>query len=328
MEGTLRVNDDAHGVKVLYIGGCGRSGSTVLGNVLGELDGFFHAGELRTIWGRGLQRGRLCGCGLPIGECDFWRSVLKEALRDHGDGSLDPAEVFRLQREVIRLRHVPYMLRARRGQELDWKPLRDYSEAASRLYVSIADVAGAGVIVDSSKRHADAALLRLLPSIQPFYVQLVRDPRAVAYSWRRTKTSPTRGGRPDMAQLSPVVVARNWVLENVSVEAVRRRHDPSNSMLVRYETFVDKPRQTLRGILHMLGEERSELPFVDGRTIMLNPGHTAGGNPDRFRTGTVALREDTEWLEQQPQRDRVISTIISLPLLRRYGYRVFPRRAG
>ena len=37
-------------VKVLYVMGHGGSGSTILGNVLGELNGFFHAGELDTLW--------------------------------------------------------------------------------------------------------------------------------------------------------------------------------------------------------------------------------------------------------------------------------------
>jgi hypothetical protein len=326
MEGMLRDGSDARQVKVLYIGGCGRSGSTILGNALGELNGFFHAGELRTLWGRGLQGGRLCGCGVPIGECLFWRSVLNATLRDRGRGPLNPAEIFRLQREVVRLRYLPRMLRATRGRELQWQPMRDYAEAAAHLYTAIADVAEALVVVDSSKRHADAALLRLLPQVEPFYVQLVRDPRAVAYSWRRTKASPTQEGRPPMAQLGSVVVARNWLLENVSVEAVRRRCDRSRSMLVRYETFIDEPRETLLGILSMLGEERSELSLVDDRTIMLTPGHTAGGNPDRFRAGATVLKEDTEWLDRQSRRDRAISTVVALPLLGRYRYPVMPGR--
>ena len=33
-------------VKVLYIVGMGRSGSTILANSLGEVDGFFSAGEI------------------------------------------------------------------------------------------------------------------------------------------------------------------------------------------------------------------------------------------------------------------------------------------
>ena len=43
---------------VLYIAGTGRSGSTVLANILGEVEGVFTAGEVRYLWQRGLREGR------------------------------------------------------------------------------------------------------------------------------------------------------------------------------------------------------------------------------------------------------------------------------
>ena len=43
---------------VLYLLGKGRSGSTLLSMALGELDGFFAAGELRFFWRRGLVEDR------------------------------------------------------------------------------------------------------------------------------------------------------------------------------------------------------------------------------------------------------------------------------
>jgi len=52
--------------RVLYILGWGRSGSTVLGNILGEIDGFFSAGELHYLWERSLVEGRACGCGRDV----------------------------------------------------------------------------------------------------------------------------------------------------------------------------------------------------------------------------------------------------------------------
>ncbi len=63
-------------VKVLYIAGYERSGSTLLHNVLGQLDGFFAAGELAKIWDRSLIENRRCGCGAPFRECEVWRRIL------------------------------------------------------------------------------------------------------------------------------------------------------------------------------------------------------------------------------------------------------------
>lgn len=315
-------------MKVLYISASGRSGSTIVGNVLGELDGFFHAGELRTLWGRGLVGGRLCGCGQPVRECPFWSSVLERALSGDPGTRLDAMEVNRLHEQAVRLRYLPRMLRRSPPDDARLASLRRYANAAERLYLAIGSETGARVIVDSSKQPADGAVLRSLPNVEPFILQLVRDPRAVAYSWQRHKRSPGEGSREEMMRLTPSTSARNWMVVNLTAAAVRRRLPASRSLVVRYESFVAHPRETVERILRMLGEESRNLPFTDDDRMQLTPGHTAGGNPDRFRTGPVALREDTEWLDQQPKRDRVISTIISLPLLRRYGYHVFPRRAG
>ena len=62
-------------VKVLYVAGLGRSGSTILANTLGQVEGFFSGGELNFIWKHALIENRLCGCGKPSGECEFWGPV-------------------------------------------------------------------------------------------------------------------------------------------------------------------------------------------------------------------------------------------------------------
>ena len=58
-------------LKVLYLLGSSRTGSTLLDNILGEFDGFFSAGEVRFLWRRLLEN-RRCGCGQPIGGCEVW----------------------------------------------------------------------------------------------------------------------------------------------------------------------------------------------------------------------------------------------------------------
>jgi hypothetical protein len=53
-------------VRVLYIGGWGRSGSTLLDLILGQAPGVFSAGEVREIWQSGLVENRPCGCERPF----------------------------------------------------------------------------------------------------------------------------------------------------------------------------------------------------------------------------------------------------------------------
>ena len=66
--------------RVVYVGGTGRSGSTVLANVLGEVPGLVSVGEVRFLWERGILQDRLCGCGDHFSDCPFWSKVLDRAL--------------------------------------------------------------------------------------------------------------------------------------------------------------------------------------------------------------------------------------------------------
>jgi len=61
---------------VLYVMGAGRSGTTLLGRVIGAHDGYVNVGELRFLWQRGILEARSCGCGRPIPSCYLWSQVL------------------------------------------------------------------------------------------------------------------------------------------------------------------------------------------------------------------------------------------------------------
>jgi hypothetical protein len=314
-------------VKVLYIVGWGRSGSTIMDNLLGSLDGFFSAGELTYIWERGLVEKRRCGCGAPLLECEVWSRVLKTAFGDPITSSVAPSEAMRWQEELVRVRHTRRLLQAHRGPATNPSDLFRYTEVLSRLYRAIADVTGAEVIVDSSKRPSDAALLRLVPEVSPYYVQLVRDPRAVAYSWKRQKRQLDRGGRGHLSQHGALYSTFSWMGWNLAAEALRRRHDRERSMLLRYEDFVADPRAAIQSMAALVRVSPARVPIEGKRTALLAPNHTVSGNPSRFTTGSVELRMDDEWMARQRARDRALVTAVALPLLRRYDYPFVPHRA-
>jgi len=312
-------------VKVLYISAWGRSGTTILDNMLGELDGFFSAGELRYLWSRGLLGSTPCGCGLPVASCTVWSAVLNEAFSDVAPP--DPADMVRWQEETVRFRHTWRLLRQASTGSRKTPALERYTDALSRIYRAIARVTGARVVVDSSKRPSDAALLRLLSGVVPHYVHMVRDPRAVAYSWQRRKqwttlatTNPTRFMRRHGAVDSTI----GWISWNLAAEAVSNRHGSGKSMRLRYEDFMSSPQNVLKALADQVGEHPAELPFVADRTAQLGGNHTVSGNPSRFKVGRVELRNDDEWKAGQGKPDRIIVTSMALPFLRRYGYAVRP----
>ena len=308
--------------KVLYIMGWGRSGSTILDNLLGELDGCFSMGELHYFWERSVLEGRSCGCGKSVTECEVWSKVLAAV-----DGS-DAARIVGWQNDAVRIRHTWKLLHAGPGGVGGSPPLRAYADVTGRLYRAARDVTGARVLIDSSKRPSDAALLELLPGVEPFYLHLVRDPRAVAYSWKRKKRQHDTAAPAEMLTHGTVDNALNWMIWNLAAGAVRRRAGGSRSMLLRYEDFVERPRDAAVAIAGMVGEACAALPFEDDRTIRLGTNHTVSGNPSRFTTGSVQIRPDREWVGAQRPVDRWATTALTLPLLSRYRYPLVPRASS
>lgn len=307
-EGTPR------STKVLFIMGHGASGTTILGNLLGELDRWVHVGELRTFWGEGLDGVRPCGCGKDLAECELWRAVLGRL----GELAGSPlTEDLRRQLDGLHARTA----RVRNTLKLLWRPaalgpdLVRYAPHAANLYHAIALAAEAGVVVDSSKRTGDAALLRHLPAVEPFYVHLIRDPRAVAHSWRR-RDDRNRAAR----------TALGWDELAVLGEGVRRRAGRERSLLVRFEDFIANPGNVVEAVARMVGEKAAPVPIVQDGTVVVGPNHTVGGHWIRFSSGPVPLREDRAWESAMPAVDRAVVSAITLPFLVRYRYlRVRPR---
>lgn len=286
--------------KVLYVVGAGRSGSTVLGTLLGELHGFVNVGEFRRAWTTGWRHGGLCGCGDPVPECGFWKRVRDEAI-----GS-DPAAFERLLEN--RSAFV-----SGRGYGA---PATEFAEAHARLYRAAAAVSGARVVVDVSKSPAEAELLAGTTGIRASFLHLVRDPRAVAFSFSRLKATP--GHHRFMRQASPWRSARDWALRNLRAARIRRRTE--RSALLRYEDFCVRPLETLEDLTGLVGERAAGLEVAEDGAFVVHRQHTAAGNADRFQTGPVRIQEDDEWRHAQRPGDQLLVTAITLPFLRGYGY--------
>ncbi len=303
------------GPKILYIMGRGRSGSTILDNLLGQLDGCFSLGQVNDLW-RKLLAGRLCGCGAAIAECGIWSSALAATHQDEILGRLDPRQIVRWQQKVVQERGILRLLRAQPGHPTGSEALDAYLRLLGRLYAAVARRTGARILIDSSKAASHGALLRLLPGITPYFVHLIRDPRAVAYSRRRQKVGP----EGEMPRFGPGRSTRAWVEQNLKAHLVNRRVSANRTLRIRYEELVKEPLPTLRSITDLLGESPPPVGFVNGRSVHLRTNHTVAGNPSRFRTGTVELRADEEWRLCQDRGDRLIATALSWPMLLLYGY--------
>ena len=295
---------------VLYLLGKGRSGSTLLSMALGELDGFFAAGELRFFWRRGLVEDRRCACGRPITGCEVWGAVA-DRMAD-----LDAESLAADSEAVFRWGAVPRLLA---GRTRSWAAFGRWSEATGRLLTAVADVTGAEVIVDSSKWPTDPGVLGRVGDVGPYSLLLVRDPRAVAWSWQRTKTHHDLDQPREMDRYPAWHSGLSWTSRNV-VAGLASRRSPGPRMTLRYEDFTADPRSRLVDLGAFVGRDPDVDAVLDGRTLRVTGGHTLAGNPTRFGGTTMTIREDEEWRTGLSARDRRTVSALTWPLRQRYGY--------
>ena len=309
-------NSAASPVKVLYVAGLGRSGSTILANTLGQVESFFSGGELNFIWKHALIEDRLCGCGNPSRECPFWGPVFEGEFG--GQSETLAREMMRLQYSGARTRHIPMML-TEGGRRKIRERLGKFLDNTGRLYGAIRSVSGSRVIVDTSKEPAYGYALGMAPGIDLRVLHLIRDPRAAAYSWAKKKPQPDSTERDFMHRKTPTQSAVLWDAWNAAIEALW--HDtPENYLRLRYEDFIADPRGSFEEILKLVGEQDANLPLEGEREVKLGISHTVSGNPNRFDTGTVELRQDRAWQKNMKPRDKALVTAGTLPLLKRYKY--------
>ena len=300
--------------KVIFIAGPGRSGSTLLDMLLGQINGFYSTGELRFIWSRGFGQNQLCGCGKPFRECEFWTEVVKEAF-----GGFEDIDYARLEE----LRD-PAERRVSKGLSINSKSelldsYKEYFDAYRNLYRAIQKISGCEFIIDSSKNTAHGFILATIPQIDLFTLHLIRDSRAVAYSWRREKIRPEiYWEQKFMGQRKIITSATRW--NSLHKLAEKLQHTSKQYALLRYEDLVSNPKKSLLGLFTDLGIEQPSLDFIDDFHANLKTSHTVSGNPVRFTNKEIKIKSDIEWRHAMANRHKWLVTLITWPLLLKYGY--------
>jgi Sulfotransferase family len=293
-------------VKVLFIVGPTRTGSTIISNILGQIDGFFHAGEVIEAW----DRGKIwkCSCGQFPMECPVWSKIFK---------SLDAAVNNKDQSEIIRMRNK--MSRSHKVIVNHYLPKRKtdrqaaetrYLYGLAKLYSIIQAETGANVIIDSSKNVGYGDTLKNVENIDLYLVHLVRDARATAFSWSRKKK--------ELWDAHPLKTAVQWSSRNIAAELLSLRKS-GRAIKIRYEDFIAHPRQGVHSILKLLTISNARLPFISPDEVMLGNSHGLCGNPGRYNSGAVKLRIDNRW-KGMKRSDNLVATFFTWPLLIKYHY--------
>ncbi len=306
-------------IRVVYIMGAGRSGSTLLDALLGNHPDVVSVGELTNLHFAGWSNGEYCACGKQGNVCEFWSEVLREWKQR--DASADVVDYIAMQKRFESFRFFGWIRWVRFFRERFFRSRRfqRFLHQTENLYAAIRQVSGKSIIVDSSKNPLRACLLSLIPGIDLRIVHLVRDGRAVAWSRKKAFDRNGKGGVSNTIPSRPIWFSVvYWMLVNL-VAGMVRTVGSDNAMLVRYENLVTTPQVVLGQIATLANVDLTEVARAATAGESMRIRHIISGNRLRM-AGSVTLQADQEWIQMLSRTDRRICWTLAGWMLQRYQY--------
>lgn len=267
--------------RFIFILTTGHSGGTLLNLLLGTSPTVFPAGE-------SLRVSNLSKIGdQPIAVQTFW----KEALQKLSEQGYPPSNL-----------------------------TDDFAKSAPvsfwRLWVDVlASVSTAPIIADKTLSLNTIRTLCDAKLVDPYFVHLTRDPRAVVFSYSRKSGSSWRH-------------ARSWSKSHRELE--RFTKDRENVCRLRYEDLVSQPTRHVRSLLLKAGAY-FDLDMVDGMPNDLE--HRGLGDQiyenvifagNRMRFGAnrtqAKIEADETFLQEMSKLDWAITNSLCRSRMLRYGY--------
>lgn len=270
-------------IKVVYILGSSRCGSTTLDGILGASGTALSTGELGHLhWA--LEEGGLpeyvnstigyCSCGALVGECPVWSKVVADWEGGH--------DLHALGREIDRyetaVRSIPPLAI---GRLLRTRSFRAHLQFLAESARSVARVGGVSTIVDSTKGSERGWLYSLL-SPEEFdvrFVHLVRDGRSVVSSSinHHEPHKLDSGPSPWPRFAATAFSTAHWMYMNLAASCLGAFHRP-RYLRIRFEDLMADPATTLDVLERFLEVDLKETRQKVLAGEALPAGHLLCGN--------------------------------------------------
>ena len=311
-ERTTKNGDQA----MLFIGGSGRSGSTLIDLLLNNHPSVQSVGEVHRLNLYARDNCEPCTCGSPVSECSFWLEVEDEVRRllgwNQDRNPLQETEIMLIPAAVnpiLATAQKAAMLAAPRplGRLANglFAPAHQKAIEMSLLwYDAIRNVTNTKIIIDSSKDARRLKGLYLTAPEQFRLLYMIRDGRAVcASAIRRTGMSMKQA-------------AIEWKRSQRHTALTSRGIPAKSRLKIHYEDLCREPESTMLRACEFLGlEYHSEM-----LALRKSEAHNIGGNPMRFKTGEREIKLDEQWRAQLTDEERLEFDAIAGAQNRRLGY--------
>ncbi|MET3861662.1 hypothetical protein ABIE38_002598 [Dietzia sp. 2505] len=276
--------------RVVYVGGYGRSGSSLVDRLVASKTGGFSGGELFSLFAWA-ENGQKCSCGVPVNECPFWRPIIVDAVDATGD------TLAALSASLI-------------DSEFRRHPTSQWRLAWTSVFRSLSDC-GFEIVVDSSKNangRRRARMLNTLNGVEVIvFLHVHRRLPAVLHSRLKGNNRALESQSPaprDRLAISRAILG--WVIANLYASWSGPR-SASDYISLSYEKIVETNGSAL---FDLIGEMSAD--------SIGNPAeafHNISGNRILRSGEAINIRFDERWRKELPFALRVACVLIERPTI-------------
>ncbi len=282
---------DKKKIKVIYLMGAGRSGTTALAVFLGGALHVKALGELHQLpeHANGIKN---CSCGAPLNKCTYWSQYNIELSSFATQAYTNEAKEFESHKNIRKYLFV---------NDFGIKN-KSYSETNIKLF-SQCSHNGNIVLLDSAKYIGRAIALSKCPELDLRILYLVRDPRGVVESFGKA-VQTSRG----ILSSSSYYFVINLLAELISRTTLRNK-----VLKLRYEDMLNSPNDFFSKISDFCDIDTVEVSNKIRNNEKFNINHFIGGNR-LIENKAINMSQQVSWHNKMPRWKQLLVFFLTLPL--------------
>lgn len=283
-------------IKLIYIGGIGRNGSTLLGRILGEHNNVINIGEALNFMMNSQLRNRHINrelsSGNKIESSIMWSEVFDKCgfsfISDDIDILLFEGNSKKL--ETLIENKDPRIIQV--------------TEKVNRFLQVVKEVNQCSIIVDTSKNANIPLIVNACQDVDIYIVHLVRDIVDAVASRSKAKAY--------LNKVNFVRMTFRWIIKNNATANLGRKMHLKTTY---FDDLCKSPYNFIASIFDFTGAKIKPKEELKSNNITFNIQDMIAGNPDKYDTGTVKIEyrdKKISWWK------RGIVTVIAFPWILKF----------
>ncbi len=295
-------------IKLVLLIGSGRSGSTLIDLIVNMHPNVFGLGEISN-WNTKVFE-EYCACGDIVKSCPFWSEVITKVGWREKD--------FKEYKEYKYEFDAPkkgYVFKIKNNTQ---RPgFENFISKSNEIFSAISEVSDNRILFDSSKSPQRAFNLSKSSLLDVKIVHLMRDPRGVVWSYKKSFKKDLKSGlQRDMKGTSLLKSLYSWLAINSrAFSTVKSANVPTLS--VKYENFCANPDDEINRILEFVLGEKPKTG-IDLSKSMTTESHVIAGNRLRMKKDIV-IEPDFAWKSNLNFFQKTFIYSLTLPLLKKFS---------